>query len=287
MDWESIFNRVLNCCINQVEYAVWVQLAILLVSMTMVVLLIGKDKKSRWLGVSLAVMIAQLFMSMHVYCNLFNIVFRRKEIYEYWLINATMDETKRESAYLVWVVLALDVAFIVFFCIHFIRNYHMGIIHMIVALAAGIGTRITGYFSTITPPTFAFNVFQQRHGDAGMLSIVVPAKQDSFTQRLSVLNSAPKIIGIIAVVALFASLITLSLQTKKYYPKRKMLFVFPSLILIIELIRYMTISMCELFFERLADLKFGAISIITCILCLAWAVYLFRTRGKEPEQDIR
>ena len=283
MDWVLIYNRVMRFGMRYTEGLISIQLALILASLVMVILTIIKDKKSRWLASSLAVMVAQLFLSMHTYCNLFNVVFRRKSIYKDWYIGSVFKKTQIESRYLVWVVLFLDIAFIICFCMHFIRNYHIGIIHLIVALAAGIGTRITGYISTITPPTFAFYVFDRRSGDSGMLPTIVSAKPLPFNERIAYLNTAPKIIGIILVAILFTSLITLSLRIKRFAPKRNKLFVFPSLVLVIELIRYVTISICDLFFERLTDLRFGLINIIACIICLLWAVYLFKTHSKSPE----
>ena len=283
MDWVLIYNRVMRFCMRYTEGLITIQLALILASFVIVILTIIKDKKSRWLASSLAVMIAQLFLSMHTYSNLFNVVFRRKAIYKDWYIGSVFKKTQIESRYLVWVVLFLDIAFIICFCMHFIRNYHIGIIHLIVALAAGIGTRITGYISTITPPTFAFYVFDRRSGDSGMLPTIVSAKPLPFNERIAYLNTAPKIIGIILVAILFTSLITLSLRIKRFAPKRNKLFVFPSLVLVIELIRYVTISICDLFFERLTDLRFGLINIIACIICIVWAVYVFKTRSKSDQ----
>ena len=255
-----------------------IQLALILAALVIVILTIIKDKKSRWLASSLVVMIVQLFLSMHTYCNLFNVVFRRKEIYKKSFVYSTMEATQRESSILIWVVLLLDIAFIICFCMHFIRNYHIGVIHLIVALAASIGTRITGYISTITPPTFAFYVFFQKQGESGVMPTIVSAQSRPFIERIAYLNTTPKIIGIILVAILFASLITLSLRIKRFAPKRNKLFVFPSLVLVIELIRYVTISICDLFFYRSTDLKFGLINIIACIICLLWAVYVLKTR---------
>ena len=278
MDWVLIYNMVMRFCMRYTEVLIPIQLALILASLVIVILTIIKDKKSRWLALSLAVMIAQLFMCIHTYCNLFNVVFRRKAIYKDWYIGSVFKKTQIESRYLVWAVLFLDIAFIVCFCMHFIRNYHIGVIHLVAALAASIGTRITGYISTITPPTFAFYVFDRRSGDSGMLPTIVSAKPLPFNERIAYLNTTPKIIGIILVAILFASLITLSLRIKRFAPKRNKLFVFPSLILVIELIRYVTISICDLFFERLTDLRFGLINIIACIICLVWVVYVLKTR---------
>ena len=278
MDWVLIYNRVMRFGMRYTEGLIPIQLVLILATLVAVIITIIKDKKSRWLASSLAVMIAQLFLSMHTYCNLFNVVFRRKAIYKDWYIGSVFKKTQIESGFLVWVVLFLDIAFIVCFFMHFIRNYHIGIIYLIVTLAASIGTRITGYISTITPPTFAFYVFDRRSGDSGVLPTIVSAKPLPFNERIAYLNTAPKIIGIILVAILFASLITLSLRIKRFAPKRNKLFVFPSLILVIELIRYVTISICDLFFYRSTDLKFGLINIIACIICLLWGVYVLKTR---------
>ena len=282
MDWVLIYNRVMRFGMRYTEGLISIQLALILASLVMVILTIIKDKKSRWLASSLAVMIAQLFLSMHTYCNLFNVVFRRNAIYKNWYIGSVFKKTQIESRYLVWVVLFLDIAFIVCFCMHFIRNYHIGVIHLIAALAASVGTRITGYISTITPPTFAFYVFDRRSGDSGMLPTIVSAQPLPFNERIAYLNTAPKIIGIVLTVILFASLITCSLRIKTDH-KRNKLYVFPSLILISELIRYVTIATCDRYFERITDLKFGLINMIACIICLAWAVFLFKTRSKLHE----
>lgn len=280
MDWLRIYYRVLSWSMNHAEYLIPIQLTLLAAVLVLVILSIIKDKQSRWLASSLAVMIALLFLGMLTYSNLFNVVFRRMAIYKVSLIYVPIAETKRESSYLVWAVLLLDVAFIFCYCMYFIRKSHTGVINLIVALAASAGTRITGYLSTITPPTFAFCVFGQRHGYSELMPKTVSAPLTPFGERIVCLFTAPKIIGIILVAILFTSLITLSLRTKRFAPKRNKLFVFPSLVLVIELIRYVTISICDLFFERLTDLRFGLINIIACIICLVWAVYLFKTRTK-------
>ena len=282
MDWVLIYNRVMRFGMQYTEGLIPIQLALILASLAVVIITIIKDKKSRWLASSLAVMIEQLFLSMHTYSNLFNVVFRRKAIYKNWYIGSVFKKTQMESRYLVCVVLLLDIAFIVCFCMHFIRNYHIGVIHLIAALAASVGTRITGYISTITPPTFAFYVFDRRSGDSGMLPTIVSAQPLPFNERIAYLNTAPKIIGIVLTVILFASLITCSLRIKTDH-KRNKLYVFPSLILISELIRYVTIATCDRYFERITDLKFGLINMIACIICLAWAVFLFKTRSKLHE----
>ena len=81
MDWVLIYNRVMRSCMRYTEVLIPIQLALILASLVIVILTIIKDKKSMWLASSLAVMIAQLFLSMHTYSNLFNVVFRRKAIY--------------------------------------------------------------------------------------------------------------------------------------------------------------------------------------------------------------
>jgi hypothetical protein len=275
MDWLRIYYRVLNWSINHAEYLIPIQLTLLAAVLVLVILSIIKDKQSRWLASSLAVMIAHLFLGMLTYSNLFNVVFRRMAIYKVSLIYVPIAETKRESSYLVWEVLLLDVAFIFCYCMYFIRKSHTGVINLIVALAASVGTRITGYLSTITPPTFAFYVFGQRHGYSELMPKTVSAPLTPFGERIVCLFTAPKIIGIILTVILFASLIACSLRIKTDH-KRNKLYVFSFLILISELIRYVTIATCDRYFERITDLKFGLINIIACIICLAWAVYVLK-----------
>ena len=275
MDWVLIFYRVLNWSMNHVEYLIPIQLTLIAAVLVLVILSIIKDKQSRWLASSLAVMSAQLLLGMFTYSNLFNVVFRRMAIYKVSLIYVTIAETKRESSYLVWAVLLLDVAFIFCYCMYFIRKSHTGVINLIVALAASAGLRITGYLSTITPPTFAFYVFGQRHGYSELMPKTVSAPLTPFGERIVCLFTAPKIIGIILTVILFASLIACSLRIKTDH-KRNKLYVFPFLILISELIRYVTIATCDRYFERITDLKFGLINMIACIICLAWAVYVLK-----------
>ena len=275
MDWVLIFYRVLSWSMNHAEYLIPIQLTLLAAVLVLVILSIIKDKQSRWLASSLAVMSAQLFLGMFTYSNLFNVVFRRMAIYKVSLIYVPIAVTKRESSYLIWVVLLLDMAFIFCYCMYFIRKFHTGVINLIVALAASVGLRITGYLSTITPPTFAFYVFGQRHGYSELMPKTVSAPLTPFGERIVCLFTAPKIIGIILTVILFASLITCSLRIKTDH-KRNKLCIFPSLILISELIRYVTIATCDRYFERITDLKFGLINMIACIICLAWAVYVLK-----------
>lgn len=275
MDWVLIYNRVMRFGMRYTEVLIPIQLALITAALVTAIITIIKDKQSGWLASSLAVMSAQLFLGMFTYSNLFNVVFRRMAIYKVGLIYVPIAVTKRESSYLVWAVLLLDVAFIFCYCMYFIRKFHTGVINLIVALVASAGLRITGYLSTITPPTFAFYVFGQRHGYSELMPKTVSAPLTPFNERIACLFTAPKIIGIILTVILFASLITCSLRIKTDH-KRNKLYVFPSLILISELIRYVTIATCDRYFERITDLKFGLINMIACIICLAWAVYVLK-----------
>ena len=283
MVWLQKYYRLFNWCSNHVEYIIPLELALLTATLVMVILTIIKDKKSRWLASSLFIMIVQIFLNMHVYCNLFHVVLRKKEIYEHWYVSVWYEEIVSRSKFFVCIVLLLDIAFIVLFCMHFLRNYHTGAIYLILAVVASICTRITGYFTTIIPPTFSRDIFFMATESPGVLCIEVPMAPRKFTERIAFLNTSPKIAGIIIVAALFASLIFLSLKIRKYDPKRNKLFVFPLLIMILEIIRYMATAICEFYYTRLADLRFGMINIIACIICLAWAVYLFKTRSKSCE----
>ena len=271
-----VYPWFLNWCRNHVEYIIPFELAILIAAMVIVILTFIKNKKQRWLASSLFVMIVQLFLNMHVYSNLFHVALRKKSIYEDWYASVRYDEVLSRSKYLVCIVLLLDLAFIVLFCMNFIRHYHIGIIHMIVALLAAIGTRITGYIAWITPPSFALGIFFMPTGDSGVLCVVRPACERPFAERIKFLYTTPKIIGLILVAVLFVSLITLALRAMRRAPKRNLLFIFPTFVMILEIIRYIAISICELFYTRATNLRLGIINIIACILCLSWSLFVLK-----------
>lgn len=255
------------------------QWALLLTALVIVILMIIKDRKTVWIGSSLAVMTAQIFLSIHTYCNSFNVVFRRNDIYGDWLISNVYETAHRQSRILVWAVLFFDVLFIFLFCMHFIRNHKMGVIHLIAALAASIGTRIAGYYSTVTPPSFAFNIFRLGVYD-DMLCWVRKANPTPLKDKIVMLTTASKITGMIFLLILFVSLITLCLRAGKRAPGRKKLFLFPLFIFVIELIRYLCIALCEFYYDVFTDFRFGMISLFACIVCLATSLYLYRASNK-------
>jgi hypothetical protein len=87
--------------------------------------------------------------------------------------------------------------------------------------------------------------------------------------RILCLTTWPKILGAAVVIILFVSLIALSVKAKKFGTERKMLFAFPSLIMIAEIIRYIAIATCEVYYEAPAELRFYTVNLPTCIVCLA------------------
>ena len=282
MDWVLINIKVMDSAEEILTFITPLQYALLFASLVMVILTFIKDKRSRWLASALAVMIIQLFSNLFIYCNGFDVVFSKISFYRHLFNRVTSEEFMQTRNYLVGAVLFLDIAFIFLYCMHFIRNYKVGVIHMIAAFAASITTRITGYFSTIVAPTYGPNITERRTSTE-LLSLLRSFTRHYFKDRILRLTTTPRLLGMAVVIILFVLLITLSIETKKYDTKRKMLFVFPTAILIIEVIRYIAIAMCQFYFEAIADLRFGAVNLIACVICLVWAVYLFKTRGKTGE----
>ena len=272
-----------DTCMTAVMIMTPVQWAILLAVIVLAVLTIRKDSRSLWLGMSLIVVAVQIFLSMHTYSNSFNVVFRIKEVFNYGYTHIPPDKLRIQSNWLVWLVLVLDVSFILFFCLHFIRNYNIGKKHLIAALSASLVTRITGYFAGIVRPTLAVSIWGMTNYDSESITPVVrhAPRLINLEDRLIYLTSLPRIMGMAVLIVLFISLILLSKKTKQYEPQRKNLFLFPIFILTAELIRYMASALCEYYFDVFADSRFAVVSLLSCAACLFGAVYIFKTRSRQ------
>ncbi len=158
MEWQKTSIKIMNLSEEILAVITPIQWVLFAASLAFVILTFIKDKRLRWLAASFGVISFGLFVNMYIYCNSFDVLLSKIAMYRRFFPNATFEKVLYVKNFLVGFVLLLDFAFIFLYCMHFIRNYHVGIIHMIVAFLASVATRIFGYISMRVPPTFAYEM---------------------------------------------------------------------------------------------------------------------------------
>lgn len=159
----------------------------------------------------------------------------------------------------------LEIAVIVLFCMHFISRYHTGIVHMIVAIAAKILSVAAGIGSNIALASYITNK--------------LPAP----------VFFSVRILSIMIMSVMYIAMIRLFLTEKEKEPARKLLFVFPLILMINVAVSNIINSLFSGIISRSAT---GTVEQLLIVLpsvsaaaILVGSLYIFRTAGTVPAES--
>lgn len=159
----------------------------------------------------------------------------------------------------------LEIAVIVLFCMHFIRRYQIGTVHMIVAIAARILSIATGIGSNYALASF-------------------------ITKKLPVpVFLSVRLLSIMILAVMYIAMIRLFLTAKEKEPARKVLFVFPLIIMINAVVSNILGSLFSGVISRAAtgtsELMLIVLPAVSGAAVLVGSIYIIRTAGAVSAEN--
>ncbi len=159
----------------------------------------------------------------------------------------------------------LDIAVIVLFCMHYISRYKTGTVNMIVGIAAKILSVLTGIASN-------------------------RALADYLTKKTpAALFLSVRFLSILLMAAAFISVIRLFLTAKAKEPERRILFVFPLILMINgvfgNIINSVSIAFSSLSSSDLSQTILIFLPLVSAVAILTGSVYILKTAGKTAADN--